>query len=189
MAALPSFALGPWGYVAVALAASVATWYVTDRVKQASYDELVIAQKQAVIDAKTIAALTQKNQDIIIQQDAVKEAKNQQALEDKNNATIKHIPIYVQDSAHCITFGLIRVLDAAATNRDPAELDATGKPSASCSPITNTALAQSIATNYGIANQNAEQLDALEASVISLHETTVQPASKPSWWERNFGSL
>lgn len=64
----------------------------------------------------------------------------------------------------CVTYGLVRVLDAAVLGADPDALQLpAGLSDESCAPVTNTDLARAVSDNYAVARSNAEQLDALIA--------------------------
>lgn len=99
---------------------------------------------------------------------AVAEASAQERIVYRTNETIKEVPRYVtvvQDRA-CIGYGLVRVLDAAAQGLSPESLQLpAGQSDDACSPVAPSALAMSVAGNYGIARQNAQQLDALSADI------------------------
>lgn len=63
-----------------------------------------------------------------------------------------------------IPMGFVRVLDAASLGADPDTLSlAPGQSDDSCAPVTAARLAASVAANYAIARENAEQLNALQA--------------------------
>lgn len=191
---LPTWLLGPWGYV---LAAAVPTalvgagvgWTV-HKVDTAFYDEHLLADKKAELDAAEIARLKADKLAALARDAGFKEGQNQQAIADRTNKTIIEVPRYVKDSSTCITYGLVRVLDARALDTDPATLELpAGKSNDACAPVTNTALAASVVNNYGASLQNGEQLEALqqwERDRLAL-DTPQKPESKPGWFKRNFG--
>ena len=60
------------------------------------------------------------------------------------------------------------MLNAAAEGRDPADYQLPAAVSdESCTALTNADVAASVVGNYGIARQNAEQLNALEADIAA----------------------
>lgn len=144
-------AIGGWGGYSIA-----------DHRWQAKWDKHVAADRAAVNAAVAQAVAKERAQAKADLDAAVEEAAAQEKIVTRTRTIIKEIPRYVQDSSHCITYGLVRVLDAAASGADPADLELpAGQSDDACAPVTNSALAASVAENYGIARQNAQQLDAL----------------------------
>jgi hypothetical protein len=182
---------GAWGYVLSAAAAGALAVYLTHAIDTVRYDTLVQTDLKATIAAQTIATLTQKNQDDAREASAVSEATAQANLSAEHTHIIERIPTYVtpaQDASHCITFGLLRVLDATILAGDPAALPLPpGKSDDSCSPVTSSLLARQISDNYAVARANAEQLNALEDSIRSIGAATdnsQKPAAKPGLLQR-----
>lgn len=106
---------------------------------------------------------------------AVAEAYAQGKLEAKTVTLIRKVPIYVtpkQDASVCgLTVGLARVMRAAAEGSDPDTLTlAPGQSDDDCSDVTPSEVAGWVASFAGVAHQNAEQLNALEAAVLALHD-------------------
>jgi hypothetical protein len=194
---MPTWLLGPWGYVILAvvtlgIGAGAAGW-TTHKVDQSFYDELVIKDKDAQIAAVNLAIANQKNQDELNKDAAVKEAAAQQSIEDKSHVIVQKIPTLVSDTSTCITFGLLRVLNAAAANGDVASLTGSQSDDA-CAGVSWRSFASDLADDYRIGNKNSEQLNALIAAEINLHDNaqkSLDAANKatPSWWQRNFGAL
>lgn len=84
---------------------------------------------------------------------------------------IKEIPIYVTakaDAGCTIPVGFIRVLDDAATNRDPAESvpDASGQSVDAPSGVNLSRVAATVSENYSKFWQVREQLIGLQAWVM-----------------------
>lgn len=152
---------------AIALAA-VGTAKLVSRLDAAHLAEL----KQSVAEANLAAA--QKSlaltaaQEALSQQTGAAEGQAQAQIITRTNTIIQKVPQYVtvtQDRA-CVPYGLVRVLDAAALGLDPADLQPpAGQSDDACAPVTTSDLARSVAGNYGVARQNAEQLNGLEADV------------------------
>lgn len=173
---------GVWGYVAVAGVAAIVAVSVTRLVdrgiyvpqidaKQKVFDDYKLAQKDVIANARADAAARQHKQDLIAQAAAVDEAKAQQAAEDANHKLKETIYVHVADTAHCITYGLVRVLNAAAAGAsDPGDLGiAPGKSDDACAPVSWRAFAADLIDDYGSGIKNAEQLNRLEDTVRSLH--------------------
>lgn len=123
------------------------------------------ARKDAYDKAVADAVAKEKAQAEANTKAAVAEAEAQQKIVVRTQTTVKEVPTYVPtevDQRTCVTYGLVRVLDAAASGRSPADLELpAGQSDDACAPVTASALAANVASNYGVALQNAQQLDAL----------------------------
>lgn len=93
----------------------------------------------------------------------VAEADGQERIVTKFRNIIEEVPIYVQDTSACITYGLIRLLDAAALGADPKDLLLPASEyNENCAPVKATDLAKSVVRNYEAAHANAQQLTSLQ---------------------------
>lgn len=73
----------------------------------------------------------------------------------------------------CVTYGLVRLHDAAALGVDPDTLPLpAGTTDDACSPVADTDLANAISDNYAAARANAAQLDDLIANVTAKVDAT-----------------
>jgi len=165
---------GIWGYVAAAgLSAAVAaagTGYVVHKMDAADLANLKLQYAQANIKAVNVALSIQSRQDRIAESTAIAESAAQQKIVVQTITLKEKVPYYVTRSIPCISFGLVRVLDAAAAGVDPGNLPlATGQSNDACAALTAVDLARSVAANYGAARQNAEQLTALQAWAAANH--------------------
>lgn len=159
--------------LAVVAAATSAT--LMGRYKDAQHATYVSDQeaKQAQRDAAvaTAARQAQKVQDDITLASALAEAKTQERVVTRYRTLTQEVPRYVTveaDAVACVPYGLVRVLDAAALGRDPADLELpSGYSDSACAPIEASALAAGILDNYRAFDQNAAQLDALSADVLA----------------------
>jgi hypothetical protein len=87
-------------------------------------------------------------------------------IEIAGSAILVEVPRYVTKDQACITYGFIRVLDAAAHGVDPATLNLpAGKSDGTCAPLEPAVVASKLVANITAAKLNAEQLDALSAVV------------------------
>ncbi|MGH6829067.1 MAG: hypothetical protein ACREFW_09180 [Rhizomicrobium sp.] len=179
--ALASGALGgAWGYLAAAgmaaILAASGTGYVVHRMDEATIAQMKLADSEASLTASEAAAGVQKAADGIDLDAAMAEAKAQEKIVRQTVTVTREITVHVPDVRACIPYGLVRVLDAAATGADPASLGvAAGEPDDTCAPLSWRDLAASLADDYGIGRRNAEQLNALEANITSLdRETSIQ---------------
>ncbi|UVS99055.1 hypothetical protein [Burkholderia glumae] len=86
-------------------------------------------------------------------------------VREKGDTIIKEVPVYVDreaDRACVVPVGFVRVHDGAAANvpvGDPRSADAAP------SGIALSAVAETVASNYTLCHENAEQLMALQARV------------------------
>ncbi len=175
--------LNPQALAIKALAALVAAaaifasgFYVAHRMDASTLATLKLGYAQAQDKAVTDAAAIQARQDASAESDALAEAQAQQKIVVRTITLKEKVPVYVQDNAHCITFGLVRVLNAAAFGRDPAaQPPAAGQPDDACAPVSWRTFAADLADDYGTGRANAEQLNALEASVRTLNHDATQP--------------
>lgn len=166
------FGLNPWVIIAIGIAFAVsnATSYITGKdvvqtewrlekaaAKAAAVDEGAKQQSGADRAAITVAAATTVAVERIVTETVY---------------INREIPTYVPDTSHCITVGLIRVLDAAARGSDPAAAAlAPGQFNETCAGIGSRALAESIVGNYGTARANAAQLTGLQGYVCEVRRT------------------
>jgi hypothetical protein len=89
-----------------------------------------------------------------------------QIVRERGATLIKEIPIYVTtkaDAACPVPAGFVRVHNAAAANL-PVE-PTTGDPDAAATGITLSAVAGTVADNYGTCHAIRQQLIALQASI------------------------
>ena len=172
---MPTWLLSIAPYAICALLAGAASGYGVHR-----WDEVAIADLRAS-DAQARAAAVQALSQAKDKQAAsalaaaVAEAKAQAILNVTTQTIIKKVPIYVtqiQDHSVCgLTVGLMRVLRAAASGADPDALStSSGQSDDACSDATPSEVASWFAVYAGTASQNAEQLNALEKSVMALHD-------------------
>ncbi len=159
--------------VIMTLFGSIGTGIVIHKIDHAHYADLELSYQLATGAALKQALSRQKAEDAIVLAGAVAEAKSQQQIGAVTIETTKEIVRHVSDHSNCITLGLVRVLDAEVLSVAPGSLSlASGQSDDTCAPIKASALATSIVANYGIALQNAEQLNALEDSVRMIYKAS-----------------
>ena len=164
---------GAWGSLAAAciaaLLAGSATGYVVHRMDGATIAAIKLADQQARTAAIHDAANIQQSQDSVNLNAAVAEATAQQKIVTQTVTVTKEIAQHVPLATPCIPFGLVRVLDDAATGSDTADLPASpGQSDDACAPISWRAFASELTDDYGNGRANAQQLNALEADVTAL---------------------
>lgn len=169
----------------VALGLVAGTAFVTHRVDEVARLDLLNQYQRQQTAAVQAAKDLQKKQDDVALTTAVHEATAQQKIVTQTVTIRQEVPKYVtrtltkHDSVACVSYGFVRVLDAAALGVDPADLPLpAGKSNDSCTALDPVALATAIADNYGITRQNAQQLDDLEDYVRQL-ETTLNSGDHP----------
>ena len=139
---------------------------VTDhKIGADALDKLKAQYAQQLATATAQAAAEQKRNDDA----ALAVAQSQALAQDKIATSIKgvlaSVPVHVTVKVMpCISYGFIRVLDAAILGVSPESLSLPpGKSDDTCSALTAPIVAAAIIANYGTARANAEQLNALIA--------------------------
>lgn len=179
MPAILSLFSGLWGYVASALAAAALSGYLVHTFDDDTYQKLKLADAQASIRASQVVASIQKKIDAANLASALQEEKAQQQIITQTQTVTKEIPVYVHDTISCPgpSVGLARLLYASAAGVDPATVSlAAGQSDDACSDVTASEVASWFSQFAGAARENAEQLNALEASIRSL--STAQGAGQ-----------
>lgn len=172
------------GGAMLAIASFGGGFYLAHRIDASTLSDLKAQDAKARADAIQAASLALQKQDKAAMDAAVAEAESQQKIVTKTVTLTKEIPVYVtpaQDKSVCgLTVGLARILRAAAASTDPASLAlTTGQHDDDCSDLTPSEVA-SWFTQYAAASQaNAEQLNALRASIVSIHDAAGKPTSVP----------
>lgn len=152
------------GVFALAIAAGSA--WVTHKVDNSRYEALELSYAKAEQKAAEIARLQQKAEDTLALNAAVTEAQAQAKIVTQTQVVTKEVVRHVKDKSTCVTYGLVRVLDAAILGQSADSLNLpAGKSDGSCAPFGSAALAERLVANIGIARANAEQLNALSAWV------------------------
>lgn len=135
-----------------------------------------ITALKAVQHEQTVAAKAVK----VVQADLTKasaaaETKAQATIVRQARVIIKKVPVYVSSAPRppvgCITVGMLRLHDAAATGIDPADFHPpAGQPDDACSSVAPSDFMAVVAGNYAAARANGEQLNSLEADLKSRIE-------------------
>jgi hypothetical protein len=127
-------------------------------------DKLKASYAQAEQIATAQAAATQKQIDDQAASAVQAEQVAQTDLSSSLQKELANAPIIHTVASNCVPYGLVRVLDAAASGRLSTSLTLpAGKSDDACSPVTWAALERSVVSNYYTGLANAEQLDALIA--------------------------
>lgn len=177
------FGLNPYSIalkIGIALVVAALAAFTTHKIDHGAYADLELKYAKAQQEQIEAGVRQLQHDTKITEEAAVAEAKVQQQIVVQTLTLTREVTRYVKDTSTCVTFGLVRVLDAAALGVDPADLPLpAGQSDDACAPVTASALAGSVATNYGTARQNAEQLNRLEATVLELLPPQAQSPGSP----------
>ena len=184
---------GFYGYVAVAVVAGGLAGWATAGV--VGNGDLVKYQKLELRDAVNVTAVLEQNTKVLtniantqraldaeVTAGAVAEAKAQETLHARTVTLTTQVPVYITPYIDtvvvpCIPYALVRVLDAAilTANGNPVTASdlalPTGKSDNDCSPLKASDLGQALTKDFGIAGENAEQLNALIAKAQEIIAT------------------
>ncbi len=162
------------GVAVVVIGAGLAGAWLAHKVDRARYDALELRYRTAKVKAVEEAKAIQSAEDKVSLDRAVAEAAAQQKIVVQTQTITREISRHVTDHSDCITYGLVRVLDAGVLGRDPNSLPLpAGKSDNACAPVTAASLAQRLVTNFAAARANAEQLNALEAWIQAAIHASV----------------
>ena len=156
-------ALGAWGM------------HYIDSVR---YEKLVARDAAAQAQAIHDVAVQLHNADQVTLEKAVADAQAQVKIVTRYQTITKEIPVHVSDSAHCITYGLVRVLNAAAGPGAYAVPDAASQPDDTCAPVTWRSFADDLTADYGAKAANDQQLSDLQAWVTAQAAETRSAPSR-----------
>ena len=155
------------------------------------YNDLVASDARLEAANVKAAAATQSALDQNAIAAANADAAQARLTAARTQATVKVVHDYVtkiQDARNCVTYGLVRVYDAAAIGVDPGVLNLpAGVTNDTCSTdVVSSALADGIVRNFGryrIVAGHFNQLiadDAKNDAALKAAGTT-----RDSWWSRN----
>lgn len=165
--------MSSWGYLVIAAALFTLGGAVGSGITEvrwdAKYQRHLRADAVAVNKAVEEARKQEREAAAKSEAAAVNAAKADRQIEVQTRTLVKEVPRYVtahQDAVGCVTYGLLRVYDAAILGVEPSTLELpAGKSDDACSPVKPSDLGRSLADNVGVSRQNAAQLDALIANV------------------------
>lgn len=141
------------------------------KVQVAGLQQQIAARHLAQAQAQ--AAALQARAQLTATQDAVARnaAAGDQAIQTQIQTVIREVPVHVDaksDAACVVPWGLVRLLDAAASGADIGDVAAAiapSQPDDAASDVKLSEIAALLAGNLGAARQNAGQLEALEKAV------------------------
>lgn len=146
--------------------------YVEHKIDLGTLNALKASYAQAEAQALSEAASRQKSIDddsaAADKQALAVSAALAASLQDQLARIPSHVTV-IKGPGNCITYGLLRVLDAAVYGSDPASLHLpAGATDATCSRVDAVALAQIVVGNYGKFKLTAQQLTELQAWVRQI---------------------
>jgi len=160
------------GMLIVAVGLMGAGAYTMHKVDLGTINGLKAQYAQAEAAALQKAQEKQKELDEVTAAASTKAVADQAALVAAQQQSLARIPAHVtviKGPGNCVTYGLVRVLDAAVFGSDPAKLNLpAGATDATCAPVDAPALARTIVTNYGRYKITAQQLTDLQAWARSI---------------------
>lgn len=151
--------------VALLAAAGAASW-VTDR-----YHAAVKRGDAAVAEIASLRMQINNTDSSIVT--VTEYVDRVQTIRVKGDTIIKEVPRYVTvqaDAACTVPFGFVRLHDAAAggvLNPDPSDSDAAP------SGVALSAVGSTVAANYTVSHETAEQLSALQATLRAQGVTII----------------
>lgn len=99
---------------------------------------------------------------------ATSEVSAQTKIVTRTRTLLQKVPVYVTASTPCIPWSVVRLHDAAVLHVDPDSLKPpAGQADDACSDVPPLAFVDTVISNYGAGDANAEQLNALEADIAA----------------------
>ncbi|MDE2020089.1 MAG: hypothetical protein KGJ13_07125 [Patescibacteria group bacterium] len=167
---------GGWqGYAVAAgvaaLLAGFGTGYLVHRIDGSRLAALKEVNATAALHAVQRVSAVRQKQAAVTEAAAISAAREEAKLETERFHTSERIVVHVQDRSRCITYGLVRVLNGAATGSGTgAGQVAPGQSDDACAPVTWRSFAADVADDYVTSRENSAQLNALEKNVRGLAE-------------------
>lgn len=157
--------------IVAALAASAgAGAYITDLRWQHTWDAHVALDAKALKAATDAARADERRAAALSHDTGAKQAVTQNREAAVARTIQKEVIRHVHDEVvrPCVSYGLVRVLDAAARGISPSDLELPpGVSDDACTPLGNADLGRSVSSNYAIARANAAQLNGLIEDVTA----------------------
>lgn len=159
------------GIVIIFAGGALSDHMILDAHWQHKWDQHVAQDKKAIDAAVAKAHEDERQAAKLSDTSTAKQVEVQTKIVNHTITLMKEVPHYVtvvQDAMGCVTFGMQRVFNAAATGTDPAAYQLPpGQSDDQCTATPPSALAAAIAENFGTARANAEQLNGLIEDVKS----------------------
>lgn len=139
--------------------------YAGYRWELSALDSLKLTDAAKLTAAVTAAKNDLAARDAVTLKNSVADALNQQKIVTRYETITKEITSHVPDTAHCITYGLVRVLNDAAGAAAYPVPGAAAQPDDACAPVSWREFAADITADYGAKAQNDQQLTDLQSWV------------------------
>lgn len=172
------FSLIPWNKVSavlgIALLVTLGAFRFTYVLQHAELVKVRADVQVAQAKAEKAAAELKTAQGIVTVKTVTEYVDRVQIVREKGETIVKEVKVYVTpeaDAACVVPVGFVRVHDAAASG-EPAV--PAGDPDAPAEGIALSTVAETIAENYTIAHENAEQLTALQKWAADMERLSSQ---------------
>ncbi len=170
-----------WPYIAAAAIVVALLWGAYHKGYQAAHDADLAASQAAILAAVAKAQAQQAAADAITQDVAVKAAEAQVKIVTVTQNLIEKVPVYVtkkSDDRCTIPRGFVRMHDAAASGIDLSGISlAAGESDDDPSGTALSAVAATVASNYGLALGTRQQLIDLQGWVRSQQALAAKQAA------------
>lgn len=151
------------GSIVLCLALVAGGAYGGYRWESGKVDALKAADAKATVLAVKAAATRQEAQDRVNAAANFEEAESQQKIVTRTVTLTKEILVHVPDHSDCITYGLVRVLNAAASAAGTDAVPApAGQSDDTCAPVSWRDFAADLVRDYGTGQENAGELNGLQ---------------------------
>jgi len=166
--------------VAIAGAIAFGGWSIYHSIAEGAVKDLKAQDAQVTAQAQAKGAQIDAAQSAVDAKSAEDNSTHQAAIASTAAVIKQKVSSHVHNPAPaaprvvgCVTYGLVRLHDAAALGVDPDTLPLpSGATDDACSPVADTALAAAFADNYAAARANAAQLNDLIANVKGKVDST-----------------
>ncbi len=176
----PTLAIKLGCIAAIVGAVAFGGFEVVHTIRKGAVKDLVAADTATTAQAQAKGAQIDAAQSEVDAKSAEDNSTHQAAIATVATVIKQKVPSHVHNPAPtaprvvgCVTYGLVRLHDAAALGVDPDTLPLpSGVSDDACSPVADTDLAAAFADNYAAARANAAQLNDLIANVQGKVDTT-----------------
>lgn len=138
------------------------------------HGQAAIKQVATIASTSKVAAIAVKKADVTA---TAVDTAAQVKIVTRTRTLLQKVNVYVPVSTPCVPWGVVRLHDAAVLGVDPSTLQLpAGQSNDSCSGVAASSLVAVVVANYGAAQQNAKQLDDLEADLNGRAAAVAPPA-------------
>lgn len=170
-------------YAGMAAAVIFAGWMVVHTIQQGAIKNIVAADTAHAAQVDAAGAKIDAAQSTIDAQSTVDSATHQTAIAQTAAVIKAKVRTHVHEAppsaprvVGCVTYGLVRQLDAAALGVDPDTLALpSGATDDACAPVENADLASVVGDNYATYRAVAQELSDLQTNVKGKVDATNPP--------------